>query len=88
MIEIFARGKGERAYTLIPNGPWPVTREQLDEARARFQAEQASCPPLEGVNMAPATTARTILAEIAPHLSAFDCAILAYAVTIKSIRVE
>lgn len=72
----------------MDQGPFPITAEQLEEARRRFKAEyDAATSPFAGVRQSPATTARAILDEVCPTLSSFDNMVLAYAVTIKKVRV-
>jgi len=75
-----------RRWTLLDNGPFPITEDQLGEARRRFQDELAACPDLSGVKMSPQTTARAILHEVAPLLSDFDAMMLGFAVSTDRIR--
>ena len=71
----------------LENGPFPITREQLDEARHRYAAEWAEAGPFSGPRVAPQTTARAILREVAPHLTDFDAMMLGFAVSNNQIRV-
>lgn len=80
--------KEGRTYHEIQNGPFPITPEQLSEARALYAAEYASAKPLTGARIAPQTTARDILAKVAPQLSAFDALMVGFAVTNSRIRFE
>lgn len=82
-IEVKERGRWRR----LPNGPFPITEAQLTEARKRFAEEQSKATTFAGARMAPVTTARQILSEIAPALDSFDLLNLGFAVTIQKVRV-
>lgn len=77
-------------YTEIPNGPFPVTVDQLNAARARFaeQRELARGDALAGIHQAPVAAARLILALVVPSLDSFDREALAYAVTARRVRMQ
>lgn len=78
--------EGRRDWREIENGPFPITLEQLTEARTRFAKELREAKPLHGANHAPQTTARAILREVAPSLSDFDALMIGFAVTNERIR--
>jgi hypothetical protein len=82
MVEIFVNR--ER----IPNGPFPITREQLEEARRLYREEWARTPDLTGVRVSPQTTARALLRDIVPALSDFDAGMIGFAVSADKVRVE
>jgi hypothetical protein len=84
-IDVFDQAR--RRWTNVPNGPFPITREQLDEARRRYRAEWDVCPDLSGVKVAPQTTARAILKDVAPALSDFDAGMIGFAVSNDRVRV-
>lgn len=88
MIRIFVRMGARRTFEEIPNGPFPITAAQLDDARARFAEQVAAAPGVFGIALASATTAREILEAVVPHLEPFDRLSLAYAVTATAIRTE
>lgn len=89
MLHIFVFDATRRRWTQVPNGPFPISRAQLDEARKRYQAEWDACTdPLSGVKMSPQTTARDILNDVAPTLSAFDRGMIGFAVSNNRIRTE
>ena len=73
----------------MPNGPFPITREQLDEARRQYKAEWDACSdPLSGIKMSPQTAARDILKNVAPKLSDFDKGMIGFAVSNDRVKVE
>jgi hypothetical protein len=87
-LRIHVFDQTRRRWTEIPNGPFPITREQLDEARRLYQAEWAICPDLSGVKMSPQTTARALLHQVAPQLDDFDAGMIGFAVSNDRVRVE
>ena len=82
MLELFVNKQR------VPNGPFPITREQLIEARKRYREEWARTPDLTGVKVSPQTTARAILRDIVPTLSDFDAGMIGFAVSADKVRVE
>jgi hypothetical protein len=84
LIEIAVLERGR--YRRVPNGPFAITPEQLEAARRRFRLAQ-DADTLGGARMAPASTAREILSEVAPALTDFDRMVLAYAVTSQKVRI-
>jgi len=90
MIRIFVydRQFNRPEWREIPNGPFPLTEEQLTVARQAFAAELAVCPDLTGVKMSPQTAARDLLKQAAPQLSDFDAAMIGFAVSNDRVRVE
>jgi hypothetical protein len=92
MIRIRVKDEATRRWVDVPNGPFPVTREQLDEARRQFRAEwvaaNADANPLAGIRLSPQTTARDILKKVAPHISDFDRGMIGFAVSNPKIAVE
>lgn len=82
MIHIQVFDQTRKRWTEIPNGPFPITTEQLAEARRRYKAEWDACTdPLSGVRMSPQTTARAILRDVVPTLSDFDAGMVGFAVS-------
>lgn len=88
MIRVSVFDATRRRWTEVPNGPFPITAEQLEEARRRYQAEWAICPDLSGVKVSPQTTARAILRDVCPTISDFDAGMLGFAVSNCRVRVE
>ena len=88
MISIQVFDQTRRRWTEVPNGPFPISREQLAEARRLYQAEWAACPDLSGVKVSPQTTARALLRQVAPALSDFDAGMLGFAVSNDRIRIK
>lgn len=88
MIRVFVFDTTRRRWTEIPNGPFPVTREQIAEAQRLYQDEWSRTPELTGVRVSPQTTARDLLKHVAPHLNDFDRAMLGFAVSNTRTRVE
>lgn len=82
MIEIFVNRQR------VPNGPFPITQQQLDEARRRYREEWAATPDLTGVRVSPQTTARAILREVVPGISDFDAGMIGFAVSADKVRTE
>lgn len=73
MLRLYVRFANRQRWQEIANGPFPVTAEQIAEARRRYAAEVAACfDPFAGVRMAPQSSARSILRDVAPALSEFD----------------
>lgn len=87
MIRIWTSSAPRAKFEEIPNGPFPITREQLDEARRRYREEWNKCKPLEGVRISPQTAARDILQEVVPTLSAFDRGMIGFAVSCDRVRI-
>lgn len=87
-IHVYDRQLTRPEWREIPNGPFPLTEEQLMEARRRFQAELAVCPDLSGAKISPQTACRAILKEVVPTLSDFDAAMVGFAVSNDKVRVE
>ena len=85
-IEVFDQTR--RRWAEIPNGPFPITEDALQEARRRYQAEWAVCPDLSGVKVSPQTTARALLRDVCPGLSDFDAGMLGFAVSNDRVRVR
>ena len=93
MIRIFVREenyakKGRGRWKEVPNGPFPITPEQLAEARRRYQAEWSVCPDLSGIKVSPQTTARAILRDIVPNISDFDAGMIGFAVSNDFVKTE
>lgn len=89
MIRITVFDQTRRRWVDIPNGPFPITTEQLAEARRLYQAEWDACTdPLAGVKMSPQTTARALLHQVCPTLSDFDAGMIGFAVSNDRIRTE
>ena len=88
MLQIHVFDRTQRRWVEVPNGPFPITREQLAEARRLYQEEWAVCPDLSGVKMSPQTTARALLRQVAPTLTDFDAVMLGFAVSNDRIRTE
>ena len=88
-LRIWIKEKGF-GWRELPESPFPITKEQLAQARNLFKNELSKSPPLGGANMAPQTAVRDILSQVAPQLSAFDCGVLGFAVTSqeKNLRIE
>jgi hypothetical protein len=85
-IQVFDQTR--RRWTEIPNGPFPLTTEQLQEARRRYKAEWDACTdPLSGVRMSPQTTARAILHDVVPTLSDFDAGMVGFAVSNDRVEI-
>lgn len=88
MIRIFVKPPRSQ-WQEIPNGPFPISLEQLTEARRLYKAEwDATTDPLAGVHMSPQTTARDILKQVAPSLSDFDRGMIGFAVSNDRVRIE
>lgn len=89
MLRVFVQEAAGR-YAEIPNGPFPITADQLNAARASFaeQRERARGDALAGIHQAPVTAAREILARLVPSLDSFDRAAVAYAVTARRVRMQ
>lgn len=89
MLRIWIKEKGF-GWQELQGGPFPITQQQLSEARVIFANELSNSLPLGGARAAPQTTARDILSEVAPELSKFDCTVLGFAVTNerKNIRIK
>lgn len=86
-VWVFDQGALPRpGWRRLDNGPFPISREQLDEARRRYREEWDRTAPLSGVRVAPQTTARAILHDVAPRLSNFDAMMLGFAVSNDRIR--
>jgi hypothetical protein len=88
MLRIHVFDSTKRRWVEIPNGPFPITPEQMNEARRRYTEEWNRCAPLEGVRMSPQTTARDILKDVAPHLNDFDRGMLGFAVSNNRVQYE
>lgn len=86
MLRIFL--KQQRGWKELDNGPFPVTREVMESARAAFREEWLRTDPLEGCRQSPQTTARMLLEERDPQLLTFDKMMLGFAVTHDVIRME
>ena len=88
-LRIWIKEKGF-GWREIPNGPFPITLEQLKTARSLFAEEWDKAELLTGAKNAPQTAARDILSQVAPQLSKFDIGSLGFAVTtnIKNMRFE
>ena len=88
-LRILIKEKGF-GWREIPNGPFPITLQQLNKARTLFTEEWNKAELLTGAKNAPQTAARDILSQVAPHLSKFDIGMLGFAVTanIKNLRFE
>lgn len=83
--QYYRRGR----WTEVPNGPFPITLAQLDEARQLYKAEWDACmDPLSGIKQSPQTAARDILKQVAPYLSDFDRGMIGFAVSNDKIRTE
>lgn len=80
--------KEGREWREVENGPFPISADQLSEARTRFAAEWKAAEPMTGARQSPQTTARAILAEVAPKLSAFDALMIGFAVTSKRVSAQ
>ncbi len=89
MLRIYIREKGF-GWRELPEGPFPITKEQLMEARSRFDEEFRKSPLLAGAKIAPQTAARDILTQMLPNMSSFDLLVLGFAVTAKqrNLRIE
>jgi hypothetical protein len=74
-------------YKRVPGGPFPITPDQLEQARAAFQKELAVCPDLMGIKVSPQTAARDILKTYAPHLDNMDNCMLGFAVSAPAYRI-
>lgn len=72
----------------IPNGPFPITREQLKAARAEWNNVRREVNTFGGIAQCPSTVAREILSRVAPQLSDFDRLELAYVVTSKTVTMQ
>jgi hypothetical protein len=88
MLRLTVFDASTRRWTVVENGPFPITQDQLMEARRRYEAEWYACDDLSGVKMSPQTTARAILHEVAPQLSDFDAMMIGFAVSNPRIRME
>lgn len=80
--------KEGREWREVENGPFPITGEQLEQAREAFRLELAQAKPLHGANHAPQTAARAILKTVAPKLADFDCLMVGFAVTNQRVKWE
>ena len=89
MLRILVKEKGF-GWRELPNGPFPITQDQLDQARSLFAEEWNKDELLTGAKNAPQSAARDILSQVAPQLSSFDRGILGFAVTneLKNLRFE
>lgn len=88
-VQVFDTSIGRRGkWVEIPNGPFPITRAALTEARRLYKVEWDRTEPLCGVRVSPQTTARALLKQVTPHLSDFDAGMLGFAVSNDHIRVE
>ncbi len=87
-LRVWVREGPRGPWKEIPNGPFPITRAQLEAARTRFAAEYEKCSPLEGARVAPQTTARAILRDVVPTLKDFDALMLGFAVTNPKMKTE
>lgn len=89
MLRVHVFDQTRRRWAEVPNGPFPITQEQLDKARRCYKAEWDACTdPLSGIKMSPQTTARAILHEVVPNLSDFDAGMLGFAVSNDRVRTE
>lgn len=89
MIRVTVFDQARRRWIDVPNGPFPITPAQLEEARRLYKAEwDATTDPLAGVHMSPQTTARDILKQVAPQLSDFDAVMLGFAVSNDRVRIQ
>lgn len=79
MLRIFIKEKGN-IWEEIPNGPFPIEKEQLKEARRIFFDHLSNADSLASANTAPQTLARDILFKIAPKLNGIDRSMLSFAV--------
>lgn len=81
-VRLFVRFAKRKPWEEVMNGPFPVTADQVAEARRRYAAERAAAgdDPFAGCRTSALTTARDILRDVAPQLSAFDSGMIAYAV--------
>lgn len=89
MLRIWLKEKGF-GWRELPNGPFPITLEQIKKARSLFADEWNKVELLTGAKNAPQTTARDILKQLAPQLNTLDCGVLGFAVTfdLKNLRFE
>lgn len=87
MITIWVSSSERKGVTELPNGPFPITAEQLRAVRAAYQTELArSVDGLDGVRLHPQTVARDLLALMVPSLPEFDRLIVGFAVTAFRVR--
>lgn len=86
-LRLFIRFAKRQPWQEIQNGPFPVTAEQLTEARRRYQDEVSACfDPFAGIRMSPQTSAREIVRDVAPDLSDFDAGMIGLAVCAPFVR--
>lgn len=88
MIHIWTRPMNGRTYESVPNGPFPISIEQLNEARRIFRLEFNSTPPMTGIHLAPQSSAREILRQICPTMSDFDALQVGFTVSSMFVRME
>ena len=88
MLRIFIAEAGPgKKFEEIPNGPFPITREELNAARHQYTDALAD-GGFGGVQQVPATTARSILIRLKPTLSVFDVNMLSYAVLADKVKIK
>lgn len=71
----------------VPNGPFPVTAQQVEQMRKEFIAELTSTPPMTGIFLAPQTTAREIAKRVG-GLDDFDAGMVGLAVSSTRVRMH
>lgn len=90
MLRIWVKtpdGNGKRMrWEEIPNGPFPITAAELEEARKRFAGKRAMAKDIDQLGGCWVTEARSILKQICPHLCSFDLLCLGHAVGMETVR--
>lgn len=93
MIEIdvneeIATHGGRTRWVRIMNGPFPVTREQLLQARAELKAKRDAASDIDRIGGCWTTEGRVILKRVCPHLTNFDLLMLGHAVSMERVRIR
>jgi hypothetical protein len=74
MIDLFVKEQGKRHHVLLDHGPFPITKEEWEEAVNKFHKEWEGTTEQSRLMDAWVTTAREILKEYG--LSDFDMIML------------
>lgn len=88
MIEIYAKSKKRGKWEHLPNGPFPLTKQEFGEARDMFLHIFNSANEFDQKTGCWATVARDVLKNMFPYLSSFDLLMMGNPLAMKYIKIE